>query len=111
MPDVMAEIIPPGGLPDSELLNDIRRLAGDCRAWADGDADSHPHAVRARHAAGRLDAWLMSVGLPAMSGADGSDVTALADRCGRLYRRLVDARALPAARAVNMAWADLTEVA
>ena len=35
MPDVMAEIIPPGGLPDSDLLNDIRRLAGDCRAWAD----------------------------------------------------------------------------
>lgn len=111
MPDVMTDIMLPGGLPDSELLNDIRRLAGDCRAWADGDADSHPGVSRARRAADRLDAWLAGVGLSAKTGSDGSDVDMLADRCGRLYRRLVDARALPAARAVNMAWADLTEVA
>lgn len=111
MSDVMAEIIPPGGLPDSELLNDIRRLAGDCRAWADGDVDSHPGVSRARRAADRLDAWLAGVGLSPIPGSDVDDARMLADRCGRLYRRLVDARALPAARAVNMAWADLTEVA
>lgn len=111
MPVFMTDIMLPGGLPDSELLNDIRRLAGDCRAWADGDVDSHPGAARARRAADRLDSWLAGVGLPPISGSDVDDARMLADRCGRLYRRLVDAHALPAARAVNMAWADLTEVA
>ena len=107
----MAEIIPPGGLPDSDLLNDIRRLAGDCRAWADGDADSHPGVSRARRAADRLDAWLAGVGL---SPIPGSDVD------GRVYAGRPVRTPVPssrgragasAARAVNMAWADLTEVA
>lgn len=110
MPWGMAEIILPGGLPDPESLNDLRRLAGDCLAWADGDADTHPGAARARRAAVRLEAWLASVGLPVADGSDGADVGMLADRCGRLYRRLVDSHALGVARVVNMAWADLTEV-
>ena len=110
MPATMTETLDTGAKPDMNTLADIRRLAGDCRAWAEADADTHPGTRRARRAADRLDEWMLSIGLPPGKGTVHDAPEALAERCGRLYRTLVDSHALQAAQTVNKAWADLTEV-
>lgn len=97
-------------IADAAILSRLPVLAADCAAYANATPDTHPKTSRARAALGWLDEALKMNGLARGTGHTPDSVDGLADRCGILYRRMVDKGMLQTASRVNRAWAELTLV-